>query len=607
MDFITLGSFVFFTSLVGFITYCLTRKDDHQSSVGYFLAGRKLTGGFIAGSLMLTNLSTEQLVGLNGSAFSDGMSVMAWEVISALSIVAMGLFFLPRYLRSGITTIPELLEIRFSQSTRFVTTLIFLAAYTCILLPILLYTGAVGLSGILDVRSLLSIEDEKTVLWLVVWFVGILGSIYAIFGGLRTVAVSDTINGFGLLVGGVLITILGLQVVGDGQGLAFGWHTLREANPEKFNSIGGPGQMEYTGWQDENQTWVSTTDVTKDVNGQTLRKSDRAALTSIKVAADEVEKTGDSFVLAEDHNIRIESRKISVPFPTLFTGVILLTTFYWCTNQQIIQRTLGASSLAEGQRGVLFASFLKILAPIILVIPGIIAFHLYASDGIKPDQAYGTLVRDVLPTWLRGFFAAVMVGAILSSFNSVLNSTATLFSLGIYKAHIRRDASQTEVIRSGKVCGMVLAIIAMSTAPLLAGQDSIFGYMQKMNAMYATPILSVVLIGLTTRYVPGRAATTALIVGCAAVGAGYFVPLGPITNQIEQMGDFHFIAIVFVSLLGIMLIWGMLQPRTEPFEQTYTGDVDMTPWRWAWPMALLIIVSVLSIDAYFADFSVLTQ
>jgi len=539
MDFITLGSFVFFTSLVGFITYCLTRKDDHQSSVGYFLAGRKLTGGFIAGSLMLTNLSTEQLVGLNGSAFSDGMSVMAWEVISALSIVAMGLFFLPRYLRSGITTIPELLEIRFSQSTRFVTTLIFLAAYTCILLPILLYTGAVGLSGILDVRSLLSIEDEKTVLWLVVWFVGILGSIYAIFGGLRTVAVSDTINGFGLLVGGVLITILGLQVVGDGQGLAAGWHTLREANPEKFNSIGGSDQ--------------------------------------------------------------------SVPFSTLFTGVVLLTTFYWCTNQQIIQRTLGASSLAEGQRGVLFASFLKILAPIILVIPGIIAFHLYASDGIKPDQAYGTLVRDVLPTWLRGFFAAVMVGAILSSFNSVLNSTATLFSLGIYKAHIRRDASQTEVIRSGKVCGMVLAIIAMSTAPLLAGQDSIFGYMQKMNAMYATPILSVVLIGLTTRYVPGRAATTALIVGCAAVGAGYFVPLGPITSQIEQMGDFHFIAIVFVSLLGIMLIWGMLQPRTEPFEQTYTGDVDLTPWRWAWPMALLIIVSVLSIYAYFADFSVLTQ
>ena len=539
MDLITLGSFVFFTSLVGFVTYCLTRKDDHQSSVGYFLAGRKLTGGFIAGSLMLTNLSTEQLVGLNGSAFSDGMSVMAWEVISALSIVAMGLFFLPRYLRSGITTIPELLEIRFSQSTRFVTTLIFLAAYTCILLPILLYTGAVGLSGILDVRSLLSIEDEKTVLWLVVWFVGILGSIYAIFGGLRTVAVSDTINGFGLLVGGVLITILGLQVVGDGQGLAAGWHTLREANPEKFNSIGGSDQ--------------------------------------------------------------------SVPFSTLFTGVVLLTTFYWCTNQQIIQRTLGASSLAEGQRGVLFASFLKILAPIILVIPGIIAFHLYASDGIKPDQAYGTLVRDVLPTWLRGFFAAVMVGAILSSFNSVLNSTATLFSLGIYKAHIRRDASQTEVIRSGKVCGMVLAIIAMSTAPLLAGQDSIFGYMQKMNAMYATPILSVVLIGLTTRYVPGRAATTALIVGCAAVGAGYFVPLGPITSQIEQMGDFHFIAIVFVSLLGIMLIWGMLQPRTEPFEQTYTGDVDLTPWRWAWPMALLIIVSVLSIYAYFADFSVLTQ
>ncbi|MCP4190943.1 MAG: solute:sodium symporter family transporter [Planctomycetaceae bacterium] len=537
MAFITIGSFVFFTALVGLLTYRLTRKDDHGSSIGYFLAGRRLTGGYIAGSLMLTNLSTEQLVGLNGAAFTDGISVMAWEVLAGLSLVAMGLFFLPRYLKGGIATIPELLEDRFDKTTRLITSLIFLVAYTCILLPILLYTGAVGLSGILDVQSLVGISSEQTILWIVVWMVGIIGSIYAIFGGLRTVAVSDTINGFGLFAGGVLITFLGLQAVSGGEGWLEGWRILRESNPEKFNSIGGSKQ--------------------------------------------------------------------SVPFSTLFTGVIIINLFYWCTNQQIIQRALGASSLAEGQRGVMIASVLKLVAPIILVIPGIIAFQLFAADGIHPDQAYGALVREVLPGWMRGFFAAVVVGAILSSFNSALNSTATLFSLGIYKTLLNPQASQAQVIRSGKICGTVLAVAAMSTAPLLYGQDSIFGYLQKMNALYFIPIFSVVIVGLTTRRVPAAAASTALILGCVLIALGYFVP--KFAGLLEPIGDFHFVGGVFLLLILLMLGWGAIRPRSTPYEQEYSGDVDLTPWRWAKPMAAMIVVVVLFAYAYFADFSILSQ
>lgn len=534
MPILTLCSFAFFTGLVGVITVVLTRKDDHASSEGYFLAGRTLTGGYIAGSLMLTNLSTEQLVGLNGAAFTDGICVIAWEVIAALSLVLMALFFLPRYLKSGVATVPQFLEGRFDSGTRTITTVIFLFAYAAILLPILLYTGATGLAGILNIRELTGIQSDTTVLWVTVWLIGLLGSVYAIIGGLRTVAVSDTINGFGLLVGGLMIAYFGLRAVG-GEGPLDALMELRRSHPEKFNSIGGAEQ--------------------------------------------------------------------SVPFSTLFTGVLLLNLFYWTTNQQIIQRTFGASSLAEGQKGILYAGGLKVLAPIILVLPGIIAFHLYRENGIHKDHAYGTLVRDVLPAPLTGFFAAAMVGAILSSYNSALNSTATLFSLGVFKHLIRPGASEQRVIRSGKIFGWVIALISMTVAPLLAGQESIFAYLQKMNGLYFIPIFSVVLVGMLTRRVPALAAKLALVIGFSAIALGYFVPA--LSTYVDRLHEFHFLGIVFAGLIVMMLVIGQLAPRDEPWEQKHSGDVDMTPWKLAWPAGIALALVVLVIYASLADFSIL--
>jgi SSS family solute:Na+ symporter len=534
MIFLTLGSFAFFTALVGAITWYLTRGDDHVSSDGYFLAGRTLTGGYIAGSLMLTNLSTEQLVGLNGAAFADGICVMAWEVIAAVSLVVMALFFLPRYLKSGIATVPQFLENRFDTGTRTITTMIFIFAYAVILLPIILYTGATGLSGILNMSALTGIESPTVVLWGTVWLIGIIGSIYAIFGGLRTVAVSDTINGFGLLVGGAMIVYFGLQAV-NGDGMVAAITELRSAHPEKFNSIGGSEQ--------------------------------------------------------------------SVPFSTLFTGVLLLNLFYWTTNQQIIQRTFGASSLAEGQKGVLYAGMLKVLAPLILVLPGIIAFHLYSADGLHKDHAYGHLVQDVLPAPLAGFFAAVMVGAILSSFNSALNSTATLFSLGVYPYMINLKADEKQVIRAGKIFGCFIAIASMTVAPLLAGQDSIFGYLQKMNAIYFIPIFSVMLVGLLTTRVPAIGAKIGLEFGFTAIVLGYFVP--PFKEYASLVHEFHFIGLVFASGITIMLIIGKLAPREQAWKQTPSGDVELTPWPFAWPLGIGLVVFVLAIYLWFADLSVL--
>lgn len=531
---ITLTSFVFFTGLVAVLTWFITRKHDHSSSSGYFLAGRSLTFPLIAGSLLLTNLSTEQMVGLNGAAFTDGLCVMVWEVVAVVALVAMALFFLPRFLKSGVATVPQYLEIRFDHQTQVITNLIFLAAYVGILLPIILYTGATGLVGIMDVRGMLGIESYDQALWLIVWVVGIIGSCYALFGGLHTVAVSDTLNGIGLLTGGFLITWFGLSALG-GDGVMSGIAKLSELRGNTFNSVGGAGT--------------------------------------------------------------------SVPFGTVFTGILLLNFFYWTTNQQIIQRTFGASSLAEGQKGVLLTGSLKLLGPMYLVLPGIIAFALFAGQGIKADHAYGQLVRQVLPAPLTGFFAAAMIGAILSSFNSVLNSSCTLFSLGLYKSVIRKDATEAQVVRSGKQFGWIVAVAAMCIAPLLKNTTSIFAYLQKMNGLYCIPIFSVVLVGMLSKRVPPRAAKIALVAGFAIIAVGYFVP--PFDRIVASLHDFHFVGIVFAYLVILMLIIGELSPQEREFVQVDVKAVDMTPWKHAKVVSLILLAIVLMIYVIFADFSIL--
>ncbi len=535
MHTITLGSFIFFTALVAVITWWLTRRDDRSTSDGYFLGGRSLTFPFIAGSLLLTNLSTEQMVGLNGAAFVDGLAVMVWEVVAVVALVCMALFFLPRFLKSGVATVPQFLELRFDHTTQVITNLIFLVAYAAILLPIILYTGATGMIGILDVQGLLGLGSYTQALWLIVWLVGIIGAIYALTGGLRTVAVSDTLNGIGLLVGGLLITWFGLSALGGENGFLGGFEVLQERAPDKFNSIGG--------------------------------------------------------------------EETSVPFSTVFTGILLLNLFYWCTNQQIIQRTFGASSLEEGQKGILLTGGLKLLGPIYLVLPGIIAFALFAGQDLKPDLAYGTLVNTVLPAPLTGFFAAAMLGAILSSFNSALNATCTLFSLGLYKAVLKKDATERQVVRSGHIFGWIIAITAMLVAPLLAQTESIFAYLQKMNGIYFIPIFSVVFVGMVSRRVPPFAAKFALVTGFLVIAGGYFLP--PFDLVVAQMHEFHFLGVVFAYLVLAMLLIGEVRPLEKEWVQQDAKAVDLTPWKHARLTGLILLAVVLAIYALFADFAAL--
>jgi len=527
---LTVISFILFTAAAAALTVWITRKDEKSSSDGFFLGGRSLTFPIIAGSLLLTNLSTEQMVGLNGAAFKDGLSVMAWEVNAVIALIIMALFFLPRFLRTGITTVPQFLEQRYDKTTQSIANTIFLLAYALILIPLVLYSGARGLIDMMDLSSLTGIESDTTLLRLTTILIGIGGLLYSRFGGLRTLAVLDTINGVGLLIGGFTIAWLSLNAVGGGNGIGAGWQTLNEVNPERLDSTG--------------------------------------------------------------------SEEFGLPFGTLFTGVALLNLFYWCTNQQIIQRTFGASSLAEGQKGVLLTGGLKLLGPLYLVLPGIVAYHLYANDGISNDQAYGTLVRNLLPEHLTGFFAAVMVGAILSSFNAALNSTSALFSLGLYKNHINPEGTEEQTVKAAKLFVVVIAIAAMIGAPFLAANDSIFAYLQDMNSIYFIPIFSVVAVGMINRTVPGKAASIAMVAGVVLLCIGLF---GLIEDgQILGMHKFHFMGVVFTILVIYLVIMSKVSPRFEPWKiQTHTS-IDMTPWKGAKWASLILVIIVIAIYVSFS-------
>ncbi|MFW2386488.1 MAG: solute:sodium symporter family transporter, partial [Akkermansiaceae bacterium] len=507
-----------------------------SSSEGFFLGGRSLTFPIIAGSLLLTNLSTEQMVGLNGSAYKNGFSVMAWEVVAVIALVLMAVFFLPKFLRSGITTVPQFLEQRFDKRTQTLANSIFLAAYALLLIPIILYSGAKGLINIMDLKEMTGITNDYTLLQISCVGIGIAGMLYSRFGGLRTLAVLDTINGIGLLIGGFLIAWYALGALGgDDGGVAKGWETLKTDHPERMDSTGGAGS--------------------------------------------------------------------EVPFSTLFTGVALLNLFYWCTNQQIIQRTFGASSLAEGQKGVLLTGALKLLGPIYLVLPGLIAYHLYFGQDVGNDDAYGKLVADVLPAHLTGFFAAVMVGAILSSFNAALNSTSALFSLGLYKHMINPSGTDEQTVSAAKRFVVVIAIAAMIGAPLLSKTGSLFSYLQTMNAIYFIPIFAVVVMGMLNKRTPSKAAFGSMVIGLVVLIACLIAyPALNGGNSIEEVtnfSNFHLMGIVFALLVSIMFIASKVAPRSEAWELETKTPIDMTPWKGAPIASAILVILVLVIYVSF--------
>ena len=511
---ITLASFVLFTGGVALFTWYSLRKTNLGSSDGYFLGGRSLTGTVIAGSMLLTNISSEHLIGMNGNSYVNGFIVIAWEVTSSIALVIAAIFFIPKYLKMGLTTIPQFLENRFDGLTRTMVAGILIFSFVVTLLPIVLYSGAIGIESLFGISNILGV-DQMQGLWVTVVIIGSIGSIYAIFGGLKAVAFSDTINGFGLLIGGLLIPILALMAIGDNN-IVDGLVKVYEYAPEKFNVIGAPDSV--------------------------------------------------------------------LPFEVLFTGLIINQLYFWGMNQAIIQRALGAKNLKEAQKGLLLTGLFKILIPLVIILPGVICYFYFQDTYFdQQDSVYPQLVKKVLPVWLIGFFAAVIMGAVLSTFNSVLNSVATLFSVDIYKKHIAKNSSDKKLVRVGKTTSAILAVVAIFAAPLVANApDGLYQLLQELNGIFFIPIASILLAGFFMKKISALAAKVALIFGLFFY---IFMTWGYTGHGIHFV---HLWGIEFVLNVLIMYAVSHFYPRKNRYEPTDVGAVNLTSWKYTKPMSIAL-------------------
>ncbi|MRI00375.1 solute:sodium symporter family transporter [Kriegella sp. EG-1] len=516
-------TFILFTGFVAFYATYKLRKDRLDTRDGYFLGGRSLTGIVIAGSLLLTNISTEHLVGMNGSSYRNGAIIVAWEVTSALALVIGALYFAPKYLKMGLTTIPEFLEKRFDGLTRTLVALLLIISFVATLLPIVLYTGALNIEAIFEISNLLNVSQDQGIL-ITILIVGIIGAIYAIFGGLKMVAYTDTINGFGLLVAGLLVPILALLNIGDGN-LFNGMGMVFDNSPEKFN------------------------------------------------------------VVSRESGVGEGARSAILPFEVLFTGLMVNQLYFWTMHQSIIQRVLGAVNLKEAQKGLLFTGLLKILVPLIIVLPGLIGFYYFGESLYdNPDNVYPMLVKKVLPLWLTGFFVAVMMGAILSTFNSALNSAATVFSLGIFKRYISKNASENKLVKIGKWTSALLAIFAISIAPFVANApEGLYQLLQQLNGIFFIPIASVVIAGFLFPKVNATGVKVGLIFGLFFYVIMYYI--------VEVNLHFvHIWGIEFVLNIALMHLMSVLIPNDNKFEMKDAGVLDLKPWKYTKPFSLFLVV-----------------
>jgi len=462
----------------------------------------------------------------------------------------MAFFFLPRYLRGGFTTLPQFLADRYDDDVRRISVVLFLLGYGLVTIPSVLYAGSVAVLKLFDVPALTGLSYSSA-LFLTVICIGAVGALYAILGGMKAVAVSDTMNGIGLLIIGVAVPVLGLQVLGAGD-VGEGLRTLTTEHTEKLNAIGA----------------------------------------------------GDD----------------PTPFGTLFTGMVFANLFYWCSNQYVIQRTLSARSFAEGQKGVLFSGFFKVLVPLFMMIPGVIAFHLYGSELASIDLAYPQLVRDTLPVWAMGFFLAVLLGAVFSSFNSLINSAATMFTLDVLEPWMsrraavftgtesreqesgdaatglpRRGVSDQTLVRWAKWGSVVIALFSLGVAPLLQfAPEGLWQIIRIFTGFYNIPIIAIVLVGMLTTRVPARAVKIAIGFHLVAYGSVQFL-----FKEQLALHFLHLYAILFVIEVGFMLLMGYWKPAHKA-RVMHTPPIDMTPWPHAKACAVTLLSCVVGLYCLFS-------
>lgn len=464
---------------------------------------------------------------------------MAFEVLAAPCCIALALFAAPRYLKSGITTIPQLIGLRFDRSTKLWFSILYIVLALVVQIPVVLYSGSLVFENIFGLSGILGVTKFQAIVILCI-AISVIGSIYAIFGGLKAVAVSDTVNGIGLLIGGLAVPFLALNVLGhtaNGGGIIEGMRYLIENHSDMLNSI-APA----------------------------------------------------------------ESSAPAVPWPTVFTGMVILGLQSWCTNQAYVQRVLAAKNLKEAQKGALLCATLKIIGFMYLALPGVIAYALFQLNGTEitmMDDAYPTMIMQIVPAPLMGFFAAVMFGAILSSFNSFLNSINTMFTLDIYKEFIKPEANELQMVKIGKKVGIMFAVLTTIIGPMVyffpGGMRT---FLDSLVMLVALPVLSAVFGGFFFKFLPKFTAKFILIFHIVFYGS--FLLISPSYSLFGGgNGTIHYLYAVLVLWPLEMIIMALLNsnnkkkhPELVAWVQKDVGAVDLTPWKYRGIAAVGILLFI---------------
>ncbi|WP_218352856.1 SLC5 family protein [Alteromonas lipotrueiana] len=447
--------FILITALIGLLTYLKCRGHGHSTTnetKEYFLAGGGLSWIFVAGSITLTNLSTDQLVGMNGNQ----MALLAWWEFSAvIGLIILAKIFLPVYYHYQCTTTTELLEKRYNNKhIRALIGLLFFLGSSLIFMPAVIYSGSLFMINMFNL--------DVPLMYVATTF-AIIGAIYAVFGGLRAVAVSDTYSGVLLLLMAIIVVVLAMVAI----------------------------DFDFSGIPSERLTLI-----------------------------------GDN--------------ESPLPWHTLLTGMIFIQTFYWSTNQTITQRAMAAPNVREAQKGVYAAALIRfIIVPSIIVVPGIISYKLYGDIN---DAAYGTLVGDVLPAWMSGMFAAALAAAVLTTYNSNLNSATTLYVCDIHQAYVN---AHPPVAKLGAVVTVLLTLVSLAMVPIYAQAESIINLLQQLYGLLSMPILSIFIVGLLFNNVNPIAGIMAVIFG---------VVLYAIFSFVYAPFDLHYIHLMLVTLLSCIVV-----------------------------------------------------
>ena len=492
---------VFIGVVVGFSMYKSRRE---KTSEDYFLASRGLKWPLIGFSIVAACISTEQLVGMAGSSAGNvGLAISAYGLFGSIGIVFVAFFFLPRFLRAGIYTMPEYLEYRYNPTARGIMAFYTMVIYVTVTTTAVLYSGGLTLHEIFEMSLVKA-----------VWLIGIVAALYTAWGGLKAVAWADLFQGSSLLLGGLITMTLGFIAIG-------GISPFFEANANRLHMI-----------------------------------------------------------LPADHP--------ELPWTALIVG-LWIPVFYYCgLNQFIVQRTLAAKSLKQGQLGIIFAAALWLIIPFAIVFPGIMALQLYGDKLTTADRAYPMLIRNLIPTGLKGFMFAAICGAVMSSLASMLNSASTIFTMDIYKRHLHKNASQSLLVAIGRIMTIIFVLIACLIAPQLSDPRfrGVFHYIQEFQGYISPGILAAFVFGFIFKKAPGPAGVTALLLTVPVYGF--------LQWKFSSIAFLNRMAITFGVIILVMAIITIVKPLKEPKVMPVKADFDMKPAPLIIWLGTAVIVAVIA-------------